>query len=136
MNRRILFAMAIVGTVLLGCGTKEPTKHNRDEFVIEVDSVSFPDSVAWGEKVYLKFFYTEAASSDCRFDHFSVRNDSLATQITLVGSCKKNNSYKGSDEGKVMMQETHLSINDSTQLRIQVINPGYNRLLERNLIIR
>lgn len=138
VNKLFLKGFAVcVAMAFVSCGGgKSELGIGYEDFVIQVDSVAMPQWASLGDKVTIAFFGTVGPDDSYSFDHLNVVSDSTALNIMLIGrhNLTKNNPRKE----PVTLHNCHYSfkLKDAAHSTVRVMNPGYERVIEKKLEIR
>jgi hypothetical protein len=111
-------------------------KHLKyEEYVIQVDSFSAPDSLKLNQKVQLTFWGTVGPDNSYKFDRFLIKQDSIVTQIMLIG--RRELHPKKVDSTVVLLRDCSygLMVEDSLHTRLEILNPGHQQKLEKQFVL-
>ncbi len=128
--------LAIVSLLALTSGCKN-NKTDTEEFLIRVDSIVHPDTVAAGKSFDLAFNGVIGPNGCYRFLRFEKERKVGLLKIWTVGERKTGQNLM-CPEYLPMLEGTKLNIvaPDSGVLNIEVINPGLGNLLKSSVIVR
>ncbi len=112
----IWFAVLSVITILVSCTkTTEITEPEVSYFVVKVDSISVPDTIAHSDTLRIKFYGTIGCNSNYSFDHFEAQKTLSSVNLTVWGKYVAN-------EGAFDVLAT-LQDND-VEYKVSSLNPG------------
>lgn len=129
-----LFSLLVFVILVIGCGKKAT---DTEEYLIKVDSIIHPDTVAAGKSFAVKFYGTIGSNGCYRFLRFETERSAGLTKVWTVGERKTGQNvmcpeYLPKLDGTVL----NLMAPDTGSFTIAVINPGLGNVLNSTVVVR
>lgn len=127
----ILFAaFALSG----GCAKRG---QGTEEFLIHVDSITHPDTVAARQKFAIRFYGNIGSDGCSQFLRFETESQADQLRVWTVG-VRNTDPQQACPEYVPMLDGAALSVvaPDSGYLHVSVINPGLGKILKSKVVIR
>ena len=128
-----VFLPLLVGAVC-SCGKKAT---DYEEYLIKVDSIAHPDTVAAGKSFAVRFYGIVGPNGCYRFIRFETEQSTGITKVWTVGERKAGQNVM-CPEYLPMLDGTVLNLTapDSGSFNIAVINPGLGNVLNSRVVVR
>jgi len=129
-------ALVIASLLALTIGCKNNAR-NTEEFLIRVDSIVHPDTVAAGKSFDIAFHGVIGPNGCYRFLRFEKERHAGELKIWAVGE-RKTGQNLICPEYLPMLEGIKLNVvaPDTGVLNIKVINPGLGNILKSSVIVR
>lgn len=129
-----MFSLLVFVTLVIGCAKKGT---DTEEYLIKVDSIFHPDTVAAGKSFAVKFYGTIGPNGCYRFLRFETERSAGLIKVWTVGERKTGQNVM-CPEYLPMLNGTVLNLMapDSGSFNIAVINPGLGNVLNSTVEVR
>ncbi|MBZ0244070.1 MAG: hypothetical protein K8F24_12690 [Bacteroidales bacterium] len=135
MKYLLYLSILILAGYLFSCSKADPTAETR-QYVIKVDSIQLPDTVASGHRFDIKFFGTIGINGCYSFADFVVSEDSTGLSLMLKGN-KKVSANQACPDVLVLLGGMTYSHKFAAagQYRIRVTNPGIGQFIQKEILV-
>jgi len=135
MKYLFYLSILVIAAYSFSCSKADPTAETQ-EFVIKVDSIQLPDSVAINQQFDVKFFGTIGSNGCYSFADFIASEDSTSLSLMLKGHHEVSENQVCSQvmvmlNGKVYSHKFPVA----GQYRIRIINPGIGQFIEKEILV-
>lgn len=134
---RYFISLAALSVLLVfeSCGNPSPVRQ-PEEFMISIDSINMPDTLAVGSVLKLQFYGIIGEDQCYRFKRFIVDKNISGYKIKVIGERIFPVDSICSGES-TLLDGRHLSlpVTEAGTYGIMIENPGVNKILSRELIV-